>query len=107
MNLRFIKRVLTALMSLVAIVGVVYLFFFADMNHYVMDFMTSQGFHPDPNSKEFTIFDGVFRLALNFGFIGVMLMVPIIAASFLFMAITDTTFADLKKQKSASVETPN
>ncbi len=107
MNLRLIKRLLTAIISLAAIGSVVYLFFFTDSNQYVMDFMVSQGFHPDPESKDFTIFDGFFRLALNVGLIGMSLGLVPVSLILLFMAITDTTFTDLKKQKSVSAEMPS
>lgn len=101
---RITKRVAAAVASIATIGGVVYLFFFADMNHYVVDYMLMQGLHPDPESKDFTAIDGIFRLAYNFGIIAAGFSVAFIAGIFLIMAISDTTFAEMKAKKNAPAD---
>jgi hypothetical protein len=91
---------ITTIISL-AIFSGIDLFLLPYRNRYVVDFMTFQGFHPEPYSKDFRIIDGIYILALDISFIGIVMALIIVSISILFMAITDTTFNDLKKKKLA------
>lgn len=80
---------------LIASIGaVIYLLFFGDLNLYVMDFMTALGFHPDPNSMDYTAADGLIRFALNSIVILTLLSIPAIVGKSLIGTTGDAEIED-------------